>query len=182
VFIVCDGNSLTAGQGGTPYPKQLLSLLGGTYQVQNFGVGGQTTEDMIADAATQIDSNPKSVLIAWEGGNDIIVDGADLATLQSRWNTYFSARKAAGWGVGASKLVAMTITPRTVFTAPQNALVAQFNDWLRSNYTTYATHLVDLAADTRLDDPNDATYYDDGIHMTTAGYAVVAELIQAEVF
>jgi lysophospholipase L1-like esterase len=146
--------------------------------VRNVGVSGQTTEDMIADAATQIDVFPRGILVAWEGGNDIYVDNADLAETQARWNAYFSARRAAGWGVGSSKLVAMTITPRTLFSGAQTIVVNNFNTWLRANYTTYATHLVDVAADSRLSNASNTTYYDaDGVHMNTAGYAVVAQLV-----
>lgn len=177
--VVCDGNSLTAGQGGTPYPSQLATLLGTTYSVLNYGVGGQTTADMIADAATQIDPIPKGTLVAWEAGNDI-VNGADLATTIARWQQYFSDRKTAGWGVGSSRLITMTVTPRTTFTAGQETIRTQFNDWLRANYSTYATNLVDVAADARLQDPNSATYYSgDGVHFSTAGYAVVAALVRA---
>lgn len=188
--IVCDGNSLTRGYGAggaNSYPTQLKGLVSTAYTVINRGVDSQTTDQMEADAATQIDSwldifPNNSTLIAWEGSNDIQF-GASLATTQSRWNTYFSARATAGWASNGCKLVACTVIPRVDSTAPKNAIRDDFNAWLRTNYSTYATHLVDLAADSRLQDTSNTTYFDgDGIHLTAAGYAVVAELIEAAVF
>lgn len=187
--IVCDGNSLTRGYGAggsNSYPTQLKELVSTTYTVINRGVDSQTTDQMEADAATQIDSwldifPNNSILIAWEGSNDIQF-GASLATAQSRWNTYFSARASAGWASNGCKLVACTVIPRGDSSAPKDAIRDDFNDWLRSNYTDYATHLVDLAADSRLQDTGNTTYFDaDTVHLTTAGYAVVAELVGAAI-
>lgn len=185
--IVCDGNSLTRGYGAggaNSYPTQLKALMSTAYTIINRGVDSQTTDQMETDAATQIDywldifpSN--SILIAWEGSNDIQF-GASLATAQSRWNTYFASRVSAGWASNGCKLVACTVIPRGDSTAPKNVIRDDFNAWLRTNYSTYATHLVDLAADSRLQDTGNTTYFDaDTIHLTTAGYAVVAELVHA---
>lgn len=187
--IVCDGNSLTRGYGAggaNSYPTQLKGLVSTAYTVINRGVDSQTTDQMEADAAAQIDYwldifQNNSVLIGWEGTNDIQF-GASLATTQSRWNTYFSARATAGWASNGCKLVACTVIPRVDSTAPKNAIRDDFNAWLRTNYSTYATHLVDLAADSRLQDTSNTTYFDaDGVHLTAAGYAVVAELFFARV-
>lgn len=191
-LIVCDGNSITLGFGvgaSDAYPAKLGTSLGNAYAVVNYGVTSQTTANMSSDAATQIDStlpaySTSGVLIAWEATNDIY-SGADLATCQSRWNTYFSARASAGWASGGSKLVAMTCIARGNFPDQpgMSAILNSWNTWLRANYTMYATHLVDLAADARLSDFNDTTYYQaDKCHLTSAGNAVVAGLIEAALF
>jgi len=191
-LIVCDGNSITLGFGvgaSDAYPAKLGTSLGNAYAVVNYGVTGQTTTNMSSDAATQIDStlpaySTSAVLIAWEAANDIFF-GADLATCQSRWNTYFSARVTAGWASNGSKLVAMTCIARGNFSDQpgMSAILDSWNTWLRANYSTYATHLVDVAADARLSNFNDTTYYQaDKCHLTAAGNAVVAGLIEAALF
>lgn len=185
--VVTDGNSLSTT---TTYQPPLLTLLGTTYSIDSFGVGGQTTVGMTADAVTQIDPYiafgayaARGALIAWEGTNDIAVDDADLATMQSRWSTYFAARAAAGWNTNGNKLIAMTIIARGTFSGAQATRAADFNTWLRANYSTYATHLVDLAADSRMQNSSDLTYYNvDTVHLTATGYSVVADLIKAAVW
>ena len=184
--IVLDGNSLSVNT----YQSALIALLGSSYQATHYGVGGQTTVNMSSDAATQIDVylsairnfNGRAALIAWEATNDIFVDDADLATLQSRWTSYFSGRASAGWNTG-NKLVTMTIIARGNFTGAQATRAADFNTWLRATYSTYATHLVDLAADARFQNSADLTYYNaDTVHLSATGDSVVADLIKAAVW
>lgn len=184
---VFDGNSLTRGFGvaaADSYPAVIRETLSSAYCVINRGIDSQTTDAMETAAANRIDQwleryPSNSVLVAWEGSNDIQF-GASLATAQSRWNTYFASRVAAGWASNGCKLVACTIIPRGDSNAPKNVIVSDFNAWLRTNYSTYATHLVDLAADARLQNTADATYFNaDTIHLTAAGYEVVAGLVQA---
>lgn len=184
---VFDGNSLTRGFGvaaADSYPAVIRETLSSAYCVINRGIDSQTTDAMETAAANRIDQwleryPDNSVLVAWEGSNDIQL-GASLATAQSRWNTYFASRVAAGWASNGCKLVACTIIPRGDSTAPKNVIVSDFNAWLRTNYSTYATHLVDLAADARLQNTADATYFNaDTVHLTAAGYEVVAGLVQA---
>lgn len=187
--IVCDGNSLTQGFGATAntnYQAHLLGLVGGSYRIVNVGIPSQETPGMTTRAPSVVDpivTWPGGAdLIAWENTNDINA-GASLATCQSRWNDYFSARQAAGWGSNGTRLVAMTTIARGPFSGAQDTIIADFNTWLRANYTAYATDLVDLAADARLSDPTNTTYFDaDQIHLKSAGYSVVAELVQATLY
>lgn len=48
IVINCDGDSLTQGIGGTPYPTILQKLLGDKYKVVNRGVGGETAATIAA--------------------------------------------------------------------------------------------------------------------------------------
>lgn len=190
VKVVCDGNSMSVS---STYIAGLQTLLGSpSYSVGTVAVSGQTTAQMISDAASEVDPyitnstgsfNGRAALFAWEGTNDIGIDGADLTTLQSRWNTYFSARAAAGWASGGNKLIAATIIACGTFTAPQESVRVAFNSWLRTNYSTYATHLVDLANDARFQNPADTTYYNvDTIHPNAGGNAVIAQIIKDTVW
>lgn len=182
--VICDGDSLTFGQGstaGNDYPSVLQTLLpGGTGQWQKFngGTTGESLPDMDSNAATTVDlfNNAVAYLIGWGGTNDL-KGGASFATLQSRWITYFTNRGSAGWMSGSRRLVAVTIIARSNFTGQNNTDAASFNTWLRANYATYATHLLDLAADSRFQNYSDTTYYDaDGVHLNNTGYATVAAL------
>jgi lysophospholipase L1-like esterase len=185
--IVFDGNSLTAGQGstgGNTYPAQLIALLEALgitgIADYNFGVGGQTTGDMESDAATQIDTlilpGVQNILFAWEIGNRIYFNG-NVSAAQTEFQTYCENRQAAGYTV-----IVITLTPRNQSTAfgddvtTFNTKLASANTWLRANYTSFASGLVDVALDDRLSDYLDTTYFSDGIHYTNAGYGVVAEL------
>lgn len=185
--LVCDGDSLTAGLGATSgldYPAVLQGALGGQrrWRLFNGGTSGQTIVNMSADAAATIDGQlrnyAKARLIFWGGTNDLQVDNVDLATLQSRWITYASARQSAGWTAANNRrFIAATLIARGNWTSGQRTIAGQFNTWLRSNYATYATDLLDLAADSRFGDAANLTMYQsDQVHLTDAGNAAVAAL------
>ncbi len=52
-LLICNGNSLTAASYGpyTPWPLMVEHLAGSRLQILNVAVGGQTTQQMIADGA-----------------------------------------------------------------------------------------------------------------------------------
>jgi lysophospholipase L1-like esterase len=180
--VICDGDSLTAGgqSGATPYPTQLQDLLGtGIWDMRNFGVSGQTTTNMLSDVTTQVDVwhnaiRPREVVVCLAGSNDIF-SGGNAANLQTGISNYCSGRRLAGFDV-----LVCSILPRSGYNGTQEAIRVAVNSWVASNYASFADGFVNLAADTRLDDYTDATYYNaDQTHLTTAGYGVVAELVEA---
>lgn len=180
--VICDGDSLTLGgqNGAVPYPTTLQDSLGATnWDMRNFGVSGQQLSAMEADAATQVDvwrnsQRPRDVVICWGGSNDIFA-GTNTATMQSRIQTYCANRKSAGFEV-----IVCTILPRSGIGGDKETVRTEVNAWIAANYATWSDGYVDLAADTRLDDYSDATYFNaDNTHLTTDGYTVVAELIKA---
>lgn len=185
--VVCDGDSLTRGfaaTAGYEYPTVLAAALGSDWEIRNFGVDSQTLNAMSSDAVANNDTpfattlgTRKNVLVAWGGTNDLYY-GDSAATAISDFETYCAARKAAGF-----KVVACTIIDRTESGGSWTAAdAATFNASVRANYATYADALCDLAADPRLDDYTDSTYYQaDGTHLKDAGYAAVAELVEAAV-
>jgi lysophospholipase L1-like esterase len=68
--------------------------------------------------------------------------------------------------------------PAATVTGAADTVRSTVNTWLRANYATFADGLVDLAADSRLTNTADTTYYVvDGVHYNAAGNAVWAELI-----
>jgi lysophospholipase L1-like esterase len=193
--IVCDGNSLTYGYKAsnppvTSYPSVLNTLApldanGAT--VVNKGVNGQTTGEMIADAASDIDplfdAGRPSILVAWEMGNDLFFNGV-VADVQDRFESYCLSRKAAGWTVVVLSLPAREhsvvsggVSPAGDNDAAFNIKRELLNVWLRDNYTDFADGLVDLDADDRLANYNETYFDEDKVHLVDAGYAVVAELV-----
>jgi lysophospholipase L1-like esterase len=180
-MVVCDGNSLTAGQGGTSYPTQLDALLGAGWAVTNKGISGQYIGHMITDryrSLNEIDAlfNPsatKNICVYFEGINDV-QNGASGENSFQRHKQYGLRRKYKGW-----QTIVCTCPPAGITTGTKETARQNLNTLLRANWAEFADALVDLDADPAFDDPNDLTYYDaDTIHWTTAGYAVVAGLVK----
>jgi hypothetical protein len=120
--IIGDGNSNSVGFNNPPgtgtnlansYVKESFNGLGGTaagYTVQVLGVPSQTTPQMITNAPSVIDpqynaSFTHNYLYAWEGENDIQINGASSFLAFTHLNTYWTNRNGVGWRtVGATSL------------------------------------------------------------------------------
>lgn len=180
--IVCDGNSLTLGFQASDPSKSYPSRLGvktayTTSHIYNKGVSGQTTLQMTADAATDIDplynGSVKSLVIAWEMGNDYLFNGQNAAACETHFQAYCANRKAIGW-----KVVVLTCPDRSDIDTTGRL---NMNSWLANNYTFFADALVDLAADTRFQDYTNTTYFNgDHIHLTDVGYQLVADMVDTQ--
>lgn len=191
-IVVFDGNSLTVGDGstgGADYPAQVMIYLNpyGAYTKYNYGVGGQKTTDMAADAAAQIDilysaGNAQNILVAWEVTNDLFF-GASAATAYANIVSYCQARQAVGFQV-----VVLTVLPRSNVGTPGSfeADRQTVNTSIRANWSTFADALADVAADTRIGDSGDeinVAYYDGSlVHLGNEGYGVVADITAAAIF
>jgi lysophospholipase L1-like esterase len=182
--LVCDGDSLTLGTGstgGNTYPAQLNALLSG-YTTTNLGSSSRTAADRANAAVKTVDydkwdeSNLKNIVIAWMGTNDIIFL-ADAATTYANLIAYCTVRRALGW-----KVIVGNIIARGNFSAGQNTIKTTVNASIAANWPTFADGYVDLAADSRLSNSSDTTYYDpDTIHLNNTGYGVVAALFKPAV-
>lgn len=196
-LIVCDGNSMTAvGEGGTAadsWPTKMATLFGNSnWQVINEGVSGQTTTDMTADAATQIDircnsRRPHNVVAFWEIGN-ALKGGASAAQALADAQTYCAARKAAGFSVAV-----LTVPPRTNWSPSSQGEIDDCNASLRASFpvptnhpgiflprlATFGNVLIDVAARSELSNPANGSYFADGTHLTSAGYDLIATDVKA---
>lgn len=193
IRIICDGNSLTFGSGKSSdlkaYPFQLITLLGNpqTYEaVYNLGIASQTTSQIVAQfpniqAHLKDNSKSKNIYVAWECTNQL----ANGGTVNDCYNTYVTLcglARSAGFYV-----VAMTVLPRNnagtpvTFEADRQSL----NTLIRSNYATFSDAIVDVGADATIGVAgayNNATYYNaDLVHLTDAGYGVVAGLVRTAI-
>lgn len=193
--VVCDGDSITAGQGlsaANKYPAQMQALLGNTWQIDNTGVSGQTVAQM-QSTRTDVDafysgSNTRNVVVCGGGTNDLYFN-ASAATLETRIQDYCASCKSQGFEV-----YVWTLLPRGDFpgtsTLPGADAAAQetefevrrtaYNTWLRSSYASFADGICDLAADSTIGEDGDedsATYYQDTVHPTTAGATIIAGIV-----
>lgn len=137
-LVIWDGNSFVAGNGLTAsqrMPAVLQTNAGVTWLVIPFGVSGQTTAQMQADAATQIDIywTPSTalgkVIVGTEGTNSIFF-GASAATAYSQMSTFLTDRLAAGAGEAGFT----DIIPRSEFDAPKNVERAAYNALIDTDF------------------------------------------------
>lgn len=63
--------------------------------------------------------------------------------------------------------------------AQYNSKLASINTLMRSGFNSYADALVDVAAESRLTDPQNTTYYFEGVHQNGAGRGIVGGLVSA---
>jgi lysophospholipase L1-like esterase len=182
-LIIFDGDSRTIGTT-SPYPTQCMALTSMTaknYSWYNSGVSGESVNDFSANAATEVDANYRSlfgahnICVVWGGVNDANA-GASAATIYSRLLTYWAARRAAGFKVVACTEIDAQDAGREAVNW-HSTLYPALNTLIRSDPHAYDV-LVDLGADSRLQDATNTTYFNaDKVHLTDTGYSVVAALV-----
>lgn len=173
--VICDGDSLTAGDGLTfvqSYPYQLADTLGrDNYDVYNLGVGGQTVVDMLADQSTQVLPHygvwSNHTVVIWGGTNDLS-SGATAAATFAVLQSYVTALLAAGFRVKV-----LTMVKRGTGGALETKRV-DYNALINAS----GWDVIDVGARAEFSDVTNTTYYQaDQTHLTTAGYAIVAGLV-----
>lgn len=174
-LIVIEGDSLS-----TSYPSVLQDMLDSSWQVVTAAISGTQTAAMLTQAQTIVDwrytpNNSKNVYVFWGGTGDLAIGGSVESTYQNIVDAC-QGRRLAGF-----RVIVILIAPRTAATlfgptfAEFEARRLQLNALINANYTQFADGVYDPNSDPRLLDPADTTYYSDGVHMTTAGYTIIAE-------
>ncbi len=178
--IVSDGDSISAGfpnNTGNPWPKRAQTLMGWS-GYRNSAVTGKTAAGMASGVGTGVlpfrdDWFRHQPCTIMGGINDLAADVA-AATIESSLSSFVAAAKAARFPVFIS-----TILPALTINGTQEARRVAVNAWIMAG-SSGADHVVDCAADPRLDDPADTTYYEsDTVHLNSAGNDVMAELFVA---
>lgn len=186
-LAVYDGNSLTAGSGASPfgfeYPavsNAQLAQKGYLVQGPNLGIGGQTTAQMLAGAPANVDPLFKvwrslNVVIGWEITNSLYF-GALPDPTYADYATYCLDRRAVGY-----RVIAINCLPRNQVGQP--ALLDQYrreiNFSIEKFWRNYADRFIDIASVPQLMNTANPTYYQlDQVHLTDAGYAVVAATVR----
>lgn len=197
--IICCGDSLTDGYhsvnnvvlngwtGGYEDYSYVnhISLAKRAWKMLNHGVTSKKILTMTADDDTGVDpyvdatTFDHNICVVWAGTNDLALDDTSLATLQTRFSDYCSARTGAGWTV-----VAVEMMDRADFTSGQRTIRGQFNSWLAGQEGTLFTKLVTLPTQLAGTSPwsTYSTYWDsDNTHLSQLGYQTIAASIQAAV-
>lgn len=181
-LLFFEGDSRTKGTT-SPYPTQMMArseIVAKNYGWSNIGVSGQTVADMSADAATQVDAQRRAVLgrnivAVWGGVNDAAA-GADAATIYARLKSYWAGRRLAGYRVIACTEIDAQDASRNAVSW-HSTLYPALNTLIKSDPSLYDA-LADLGADARLQDATNLTYFNaDKVHLTDAGYGVVAGIV-----
>lgn len=175
--IICDGNSLTFGSSlNNPSQESfpaLLSKMG--WKVKNFGVPGQTSEQMLEDVTEQIDPlfEPQSLVIFWEGVNSFTRSKLSAEKAYASLDSYVRGRKEKGF-----KTAVMTMLPDGKIVHAGlgvEKFQEEYNELVLRN-SAGADIVIDLTKDLRLQNTLDGNFFSgDRIHLTAAGQGVVAE-------
>lgn len=176
VNIVCVGDSMTEGRGGTPYPTQLQTAVNGWGWVDTDALGGTTLLQMsarfTANVTPKYKADLRNVLVLWAGTNDIYF-AADGPTTLSRYWAYCDMARKAGW-----RVVAVSIIPRAPFSAAQVTAVDYFNVGQEQRFFEHADALVQLHRIKGLTAVNNELWDTEGVHLdTTYGNGLVSRAI-----
>ncbi len=189
--LVCDGNSLTAGTfasdaDNTAWPPVCRGLLIASqathankhWSVKSVAVSGHTTIQRIAAFTTDVQPQynvayARNIVTFFEVINDVITNAATLPVAIVNVNTWIAQARTGGWEVMLS-----TVPPTTSTGNSANTVIPLFNDYLRTNIATMSDFpVVELANHASLSNPANLTFFNaDGVHLTDAGYAVVASV------
>lgn len=176
--FVFEGDSETAGNGLSlieTWPFQIsaknsLDDFNGC-KWTNLATSGNKITDILTQTAS-VDAlfnsgYQNNVAILMAGVNDIALTEDSDETIHNNLSIWVAGRKLAGFTV-----VIMTIVGLST------AQAGGLNDLIRADYAG-ADILIDLALDSRLDDPTDDIYFQaDNIHLSAAGALVVADLVR----
>ena len=186
--VIYEGDSLTVGYPGSDansYPTVLTSTIGPTFVKTNVASSGNMIDDIISQGAAQVDAAflalcESNICVLWAGINNLIGTSETPEVIWGKLQTYLRARRAYGF-----KLVVGTVSPCSSGAQPVDFEVRRtaLNALIRAGAAEYDA-LADIAADANIGvfgASESATYFTDKLHMTTAGYAIAAEIFRSAI-
>ena len=181
--VVALGDSLTLGyrtldpyalDSRAPYPAQLEALLRSRFKGQtqafviNAGVNGDNTDGMLWRLRQTAATEKSEVVVILGGINDLGTAKDPELVMENLMKLYALCRE-----IGATP-VACTLTP-TRLTSPS---LRRLNELIRAHATEKGVVLADLFPGLADMEGNlRKEYSDDGVHLTAAGYGMVAKII-----
>jgi lysophospholipase L1-like esterase len=187
VKIVADGNSYVQGNGYTPFSSYIMQQSPFTTNgatMANFGVGGQTTQQMLADQSSQVlslyTSGRANILLVCEGGNDIYYHG-DAAAAVAAMKNYCNNARAVGF-----RVIVTTTIPRDQTTAfgdnptSYNAKLVAYNNGLIADNSFYDA-LIRPDLETIFSSYTAGGYDADKVHPNSTGQQKLATLYRAAI-
>jgi hypothetical protein len=164
--IVATGDSLTNGNGATPFTSFLSTAL--TYAVQNFGIGNITAQlnQSLAPYRERLYFAPNAaanVNFIWDGTNDLSTHGLSAAATVAAIEGQCSLARSFGF-----RSIVATMISRTGEDTAKNTL----NALIRANALQYCDGIADIAADPNIGADGayaSGTYFQsDGVHLLTS--------------
>jgi lysophospholipase L1-like esterase len=189
--LVAHGDSITDGYGLSPdhasaYPNVLATNKTAGLKITtsvNFGdisagftspgVSGYTLDQSAPLWVDPYVGTPGARLIIFAGTNGLNGSGATGASVFADFVTYFNARLTAGWSAG--NIIVVESLPRGPGGNPTNRVA--YNALIASNASSMGYQEVPLGTDTvmgQTGQDTNTTYYQDGIHPTAVGQALLA--------
>lgn len=189
LLVVLDGDSLTQGDGATftqpisVYLQSWLSPLCNSLEVYSFGVNGQSTQDMLSDVVSQVDSlyNPSKVCVYfhWEDVNAILNESRTPIENFNDHETLSSGRKSAGFDY---TIHVTGYYPRTPYNqvAWSNTVPTRLSyqkDYFNLGKVPSADILLDLRLNVDIggaENQVSSALFDDSVHLVDDGYEKLA--------
>lgn len=181
--IVFDGNSWVAGSGstgGSNFPAQVAALLqkkGKKVDLLNFGIPGQTIDQMMAGVAAKVDIHHEKYqyLVGLELVNQWGRSSQSREEIYAKYKQYFLDRKKAGF----RKVIALTPIAQSYYNRADWEKDRQwFIKQMLAEFPRLGIQVANVGADPKLSDPQNKTYFTrDQIHPTNAGYEVIAGIV-----
>jgi lysophospholipase L1-like esterase len=174
--VVALGDSLTAGIAGTPgnYPAVLATLLPSSWEVVNRGIPGNTTVDMLGRFDSDVTPLSPQYVIVLAGINDDL-----LGQIPSQIEGHLSALYQDTVAIGATP-IPVTLPPFGHFSEWTTAIEATrvaVNAWIRQQPYVYVDAAWALADPANEEDLGSAYDAGDGIHLSPAGQAALADAV-----
>lgn len=145
--------------------------------LKRIAISGNTTQQRTAAFLTEAAplfsvGYGMNVITFFEVVNDVVTNAVTLDQAIANVQAYVRLARRIGF-----KVMLATPTPTNNTGNGANTIIPLFNTWLRANPLWSDFPIVDLAANASLSNPSNLTFYNaDGLHLTDAGYAVMAQL------
>ncbi len=176
--LVCTGDSLTNGQGVTPFCTAGLLTTNITYNVVNYGIGniGSNVNMSLLPFREKVAYAPNAksnVSFMWNGTNDIVTKGRTAQQAVDAILQECSIMRTFGFRTIAATVISRGTAGTSNDTADKNAV----NPLLRAQALNSCDALADFAANPLVGADgafSNTTYYQgDGTHLTATGQASV---------
>ncbi len=182
VFLCVEGDSHTHGSNGAGgqenWLRYMAELLPSAPKVFNDAVGGERLDEMAVQtthaAELALNAAYTRVAILYGGTNDGLASRSHAAIVADL-DTIVAAMKNDD---GADSVYVCTIFACGPITGADEVIRLSVNEYIRN--TLAADGVIDFAADARLQNSSDTTYYlGDTVHLTDTGSQVAAGIARA---
>jgi acyl-CoA thioesterase I len=198
-MIICFGDSLTAGFQSptpnnptgrdTPYGQFLKECLGSSVEIQVNGICGELTGEMAMRFRRDVLQHRPSHVVILGGTNDLGWNAEPADIMKNLVKMYELAR--------ASQITPVPVTVPSIrldmasggpdaeaFVGQHLRRRAELNGLIRDYALSKGIAWIDLFTETAEPDTHllAASYSNDGLHLTTAGYRLLARLLYDQVF